>query len=837
MPLALPDAGRALRPGRARRRLGGGRQRAGRQGRPAPVPAARRRPAPLARWPSPRARRGRSGAEPGAPGGRRPARRPRLARRGTTSSLSVRAAALDGPRAGRPPSRSPSRPGQPARAGRRRAGRRLLAARLERLRRPGRTRSSGAAAWATPGSPSAASRRRNAVPDITPALTATPGRRRADRLEPLRRQGLPSCGWPASRARAGADERAAAPSGSLYPILPRRRRSPACSTWTPCRAAGRCSTSTRRARDPGQGDGPLAARPPGRLASSGGDGPDALARREAAGGRAPGQGPVSRPPRRRAPPRWASALGRPVPRLRADGARRPTSPSATASPPGSGTTRRGPRLGYPPRLQTLLQTAGMSATVLNFGVARREDHRGAHPDRRRPCPRASPATCSILMEGTNDISRNISPRDHHLQPRDHGRARPRPCGMGVIHATVIPRHPDAKVDADNSLTDQLNGRIRNLAGPARARGPIPTRSTATCPNLFGSFYSNPGRSRRTPQRRGLRPAGPGLLQRDPGDRHGPSRARASSTRSNGARNVQPGHDDRSGRLGLRHRHRPREHLPAGQRPGRRRRSPQGTALQAHADAISPPAPLTGTVTVGLRSRDLADAAQHDRPRSSPASPSRAPARLQGDINQDGRVDGTDLIALRPHFGSQRGDTALQRERRLQRRRPDRRPRPRRPGGELRPVRRRPAAVELPLVHVPEGPQRPLGLGRLPLPRRPASAPSSSRRRGRAAAGAPPRTGGGEVVGLQRVLGEVVELEAAGGRVGRAGALAARVEDQLPGPLLDAVVEVRMLPGLGERLAEDRRARRRRPSASSGHRLFPSRPGTWRSGAISSRRVG
>src|SRR6476661_8988721 len=63
-------------------------------------------------------------------------------------------------------------------------------------------------------------------------------------------------------------------------------------------------------------------------------------------------------------------------------------------------------------------------------------------------------------------------------------------------------------------------------------------------------------------------------------------------------------------------------------------------------------------------------------------------------------------------------------------------------------------------------------------------------------------GGGEVVRLQRVRLQIVELEAAGGRVGGAGVLAARVEDQLPGALLDAVVEVRMVPGLRERRAEE-----------------------------------
>src|SRR5947209_11792402 len=73
--------------------------------------------------------------------------------------------------------------------------------------------------------------------------------------------------------------------------------------------------------------------------------------------------------------------------------------------------------------------------------------------------------------------------------------------------------------------------------------------------------------------------------------------------------------------------------------------------------------------------------------------------------------------------------------------------------------------------------------------------------------------GGEVAGLPRVALQEVELEAAGRGACGFRALPPGVEDQLPDPLLDAVVEVGPASGFGEGLAEVAGAGRRVPRGS------------------------
>ena len=74
----------------------------------------------------------------------------------------------------------------------------------------------------------------------------------------------------------------------------------------------------------------------------------------------------------------------------------------------------------------------------------------------------------------------------------------------------------------------------------------------------------------------------------------------------------------------------------------------------------PATPLSGVVSVGLQSRDLATTP------ASPASPNTVNREilrftvagtqvLQGDIDQDGRVDGSDLLRFARRFGSRRTD--------------------------------------------------------------------------------------------------------------------------------------------------------------------------------------
>jgi lysophospholipase L1-like esterase len=311
-----------------------------------------------------------------------------------------------------------------------------------------------------------------------------------------------------------------------------------------------------------------------------------------------------------------------------------------------------PSPGYPFRLQTLLQTVGQSVTVVNKGVGGERTPEGlSRIDGVLAAVPVKPGDGLILMEGTNDISRSIS-LETTIFNLDTMASKAEALGLGVIHATVIPREPDAKVDAANILCDQLNGSIRNLAGQ-RGRGEAdPNEIFRNLPNLFGSFYSNlPDDPVGHPNPAGYDvlakiffnmiqgidtvPPVPGLIRP-----------------ANGAVNVKPGAAiqvdvwDFGTGIDLANTFL----LVNGQVTDA---VAQGTALHA-GFVYQPPAPLSGTVTVGLRSRDLATPPNPIDRQIASFKIQGSPLSLQGDINNDGRVDGTDLILFGIHFGSQQG---------------------------------------------------------------------------------------------------------------------------------------------------------------------------------------
>jgi hypothetical protein len=79
--------------------------------------------------------------------------------------------------------------------------------------------------------------------------------------------------------------------------------------------------------------------------------------------------------------------------------------------------------------------------------------------------------------------------------------------------------------------------------------------------------------------------------------------------------------------------------------------PTGDAKHATL-TYQPATPLSGVVAVGLQSRDLAsNTVNHEIFRFTIAGTQV----LQGDIDQDGRVDGTDLLRFARRFGTRRTD--------------------------------------------------------------------------------------------------------------------------------------------------------------------------------------
>ena len=309
------------------------------------------------------------------------------------------------------------------------------------------------------------------------------------------------------------------------------------------------------------------------------------------------------------------------------------------------------RTGYTPRLQTLLVNAGVNATVVNEGM----------PGEKTPdalsridsvLAMGKPGDVLLLMEGTNDVTRAISV-ETTIFNLDNMAGRAEALGLSVIHATVIPRPPDDKKDADNVLTDQLNGRIRNLAGVRGRREADPNASFLTLPDLFGGFYSNaPDDHVGHPNAAGYDILAGIFFNVIQGiDSVSPVPGIISPI--NGSTNVKPDATiqldvwDFGAGIDLANTFLLVDGEPVTV-------TPQGD--QRHASlTYAPPTPWSGTVTFGLRSVDLATPPNAIDRQLSSFTVAGSTGGLPGDINGDGRVDGADLVLFGLHFGALRGD--------------------------------------------------------------------------------------------------------------------------------------------------------------------------------------
>lgn len=124
-----------------------------------------------------------------------------------------------------------------------------------------------------------------------------------------------------------------------------------------------------------------------------------------------------------------------------------------------------PKIGYPGRLQNLLQAAGRDDTVRNEGVGGEKTPEGLT---RLNGVLDGGGDVLLLMEGSNDISRNIS-RETTLFNLQKMAERAETKGFEVVHATLVPRTPIARVDAKNELNQRLVEALRHDAGLAGRR--------------------------------------------------------------------------------------------------------------------------------------------------------------------------------------------------------------------------------------------------------------------------------------------------------------------------------------------------------------------------------
>jgi acyl-CoA thioesterase-1 len=300
--------------------------------------------------------------------------------------------------------------------------------------------------------------------------------------------------------------------------------------------------------------------------------------------------------------------------------------------------------GYPPRLEALLIARGRDADVRNRGVAGETTVDGLA---RIDSVIAQGGDVMLIMEGTNDLPHNVSPETVAFNLGEMAE-RAEGAGMEAVIATVIPRSPTANVDRENILTQQLAETIRDLAGTSERELADPFEDFITTPNYYQEFYS-----------------------KDPDDPVGHPNARGYDKLARVFLDVILGVDTVPPVTGIT---RPQVGR-TGVRPNVRIRMDvwdfgEGIDVQATEMLINgavatgasrdgnaarlrfeygPPQPFTGLVQIGLRSRDRATPANTvDRVVSSFRVASEP---LPGDVDEDGRVDGVDLVLLGRAFGA------------------------------------------------------------------------------------------------------------------------------------------------------------------------------------------
>lgn len=310
-----------------------------------------------------------------------------------------------------------------------------------------------------------------------------------------------------------------------------------------------------------------------------------------------------------------------------------------------------PEAGYTPRLQALLTDAGVDAEVVNEGVGGERTPEGLT---RIGSVISGRGDVLLLMEGTNDISRDIPPEATLFNLNEMAR-RAENRGWQVVHATLIPRLPNARFDPENIENQDLCQRIRNLAGLQSRRLVDPFEVFGVLPDLYASFYSaDPEDPVGHPNAAGYDELAEAFFNvLTDVDRVPPVVGLMSP--ANGAQGVAP---DSAISLDV-------WDFGQGLQVAQSSVLIEGTSVPVAATGDSlkgevrfqPADPLSGIVTVRLRARDQAGN-QVDRQVSRFII--AGTSFLTGDINQDGRVDGADLVRMAVHFGALGGQQRYER---------------------------------------------------------------------------------------------------------------------------------------------------------------------------------
>jgi lysophospholipase L1-like esterase len=317
---------------------------------------------------------------------------------------------------------------------------------------------------------------------------------------------------------------------------------------------------------------------------------------------------------------------------------------------GVGDDPGNPNPGYPPRLEQLLRDAGRESAVLNRGVGGERTPEGlARIDQ---VLAAEGGDVLLLMEGSNDISREIGVETTLFNLAEMAR-RAQQAGYSVVHATTIPRHPRARVDPENLLNQQLNERLRDLAGNRGRQVADHFQVFGTTTDVFNRFYlDDPTDFVGHPTAAGYDIMARTFLEVLTDVDRVPPVTGILSPR-NGDRQIAPGSSIRVDVWDF------GRGLDTASLQLSINGAPVSSTLTGDTRHVTlthfPLAPLAGVVRVGLQGRDLAS--PPNTTNREVASFTIAGAQfLPGDLDRDGRVDGVDLVDFGRRFGARRGDT-------------------------------------------------------------------------------------------------------------------------------------------------------------------------------------
>lgn len=300
--------------------------------------------------------------------------------------------------------------------------------------------------------------------------------------------------------------------------------------------------------------------------------------------------------------------------------------------------------GYPPRLEALLQQRGQNAEVRNEGLAGETTSEGLSRISR---VLLAGDDILLLMEGTNDIGEQKLSNETIADNLDRIAKKAEANGLTVVHATILPR-VGTNYDASNIVTGDFNGRVRELAWSRERKLADPFEVLLRQTTNLGQLYSD----RLHPNAAGYDllarvfadvltnvdtvPPVTGLITPvDDSQRVPPTTPLHVNVYDFGA-----GIDVAATQLVI------NDQVVNTPLTGNSRK------LEI---TYTPPEPWKGVVIVRLRSRDLATPTPNPLDRQITQFVISGTTFLPGDIDRDGRVDGADLLAFAPHFGSRRGE--------------------------------------------------------------------------------------------------------------------------------------------------------------------------------------